>query len=258
MLNLFGEYLNLSPVLLVGGRHGGPDRGHRRDRASAPRVGKSRAQESRGVADGGRRGLRHPARGGPRWRTGARFSGRTLVLTAEQVQALAEAGRLSANALVLYNLAKAGSGAGALRPGGGGAGEGPFGARPPGSKSRFTEKGIVKDIAEETGKVSTGERALEEAGVTARQLRKVDENHHLLVQQLRRWFKQRGLDIDKYTVKLTADEHRWIHNEYNWNELWKDFRLKNPKASPKEILTQMQELQKRVGLESFEIVPYPK
>lgn len=44
-------------------------------------------------------------------------------------------------------------------PCGGGAGEGPFGALPPGSKSRFKKEEIVKDVAEETGKISTDERA---------------------------------------------------------------------------------------------------
>jgi hypothetical protein len=138
--------------------------------------------------------------------------------------------------------------------------EGPFGARTPGSKSRYwgQEEDIVKDIAEKTGKVPIGTRALEEAGVTARSLPRIDEHHHLLVQQLRKWFRQRGVNIDDFTMKLSADEHRWIHNEYRWNDLWKDFRLKNPKASPDEILTKMAELQKQVGLEGLKIVPYPK
>lgn len=183
--------------------------------------------------------------------------GRTLALTAAQVEALIQAGKLSANALILYSVAKGGGEAGALLPGGG-IGEGPFGARQPGSKSRFTQEEIAKDIADETGKVPTGERALEEAGVTARQLRKVEENHHLLVQQLRKWFRERGVDIDEFTVKLTADEHRWIHNEYKWNDLWKDFRLKNPTASPADILAKMGEFQRQVGLEGLEIVPYPR
>ncbi len=183
--------------------------------------------------------------------------GRTLALTAAQVEALIQAGKLSANALILYNVARGGGEAGTLPPGGG-IGEGPLGARPPGSKSRFTQEEIAKDIAEETSKVPSGERALEEAGVTPRQLRKVEENHHLLVQQLRKWFRKRGVDIDEFTVKLTADEHRWIHNEYKWNDLWKDFRLKNPKASTAEILTKMGEFQKRVGLEGLEIIPYPR
>jgi hypothetical protein len=34
--------------------------------------------------------------------------------------------------------------------------------------------------------------------------------------------------------------------------------LKNPTASREEIIAQMRELQKRVGLEGLEIVPYPR
>jgi hypothetical protein len=176
--------------------------------------------------------------------------GRTLVLTAAQVEALVQAGLLSANALVLYNLARTGGTAGPV---------GPHGARPPGSKSRYSQEEIAKEYLEEAGKkVPAGERALQESGVVARQLRKVEEYHHLLVRQLRKWFRSRGIDIDRYTVRLSADEHRWIHNEYRWNELWKDFRLKNPNASVEEILAQMRALQKQVGLEGLEIVPYPR
>lgn len=39
------------------------------------------------------------------------------------------------------------------------------------------------------------------------------EHHYLFVQQLRKWFRARGIDIDQFTVRLSADEHRWIHNE---------------------------------------------
>jgi hypothetical protein len=78
------------------------------------------------------------------------------------------------------------------------------------------------------------------------------------VQQLRGWFKSRGVNIDDYTVALSADEHRWIHNEYEWNELWKDFKQKNPTASPDEIFAKLNEFTKAVGLEGLEIVPYPR
>ncbi|MCA1606243.1 MAG: TIGR02269 family lipoprotein [Acidobacteria bacterium] len=176
--------------------------------------------------------------------------GRTLVLTAEQIQALAQAGILSGKALALYHMA-ASTGSGSP--------SGPYGERPPGSKSRYSDEEITKEYLKEVGKkVPTGERAAEELGVTARQLRKLHEHHHLLVQQLRKWFKSRGVNIDKFTLKLTADEHRWIHNEYRWNDLWIDFRLKNPKASPKEIRAAMEQFQKQVGLEGLKLVPYPR
>jgi hypothetical protein len=118
-------------------------------------------------------------------------------------------------------------------------------------------KEIAKDIVHQTTKAPLGAKAMEEAGVSSRALRKIDEYHHLLVQQLRKWFKSRGVMIDEFTIKLTADEHRWIHDEYKWNELWKDFRMKNPKASPEEIMAQMRALLKQVGLEGLDIVPYP-
>lgn len=154
--------------------------------------------------------------------------------------------------------------------------EGPHGARRPGSRSRFEDEGIKREVEAETSKVSKGERALDrdldvegeatrayegtstpKGSVSPRSMQKVEQYHHLLVQQLRRWFSQRGVDIDQFTVKLSSDEHRLIHNEYNWNKLWKDFRMKNPNASPDEIISKMNEFMKAVGLEGLEVVPYP-
>jgi len=132
-----------------------------------------------------------------------------------------------------------------------------FPPRAPGTPSRFTGEQIAQDLAATQRKVSSGEKALEETGVAARTLRRVDEYHHLFVQQLRKWFKARGIDIDRFTVRLSADEHRWIHNEYRWNDLWKEFRLKNPTASPQEIIEHLELLKKQVGLEGLDVVPYP-
>jgi hypothetical protein len=120
---------------------------------------------------------------------------------------------------------------------------------------------IRRQLLEETGKqVSMGARALEETMVTARHLEKVRQHHHLLVRQLRRWFKRQapGLDIDRYTIKLSSDEHRWIHNEYHWNDIWKEFKNINPKATPKQIKAQMRAMLKEYGLEGLPIVPYPE
>ena len=177
--------------------------------------------------------------------------GRSVVLSTEQIEALVSAGILSEETVTIYNMSMA--------AGGGGPAAGPHGARPPGSKSRYSDEELAKDYLKEIGqRLPTGERAAQEMGVLARSLRKVDEYHHLLVRQLQRWFKSRGVDINEFTVKLTADEHRWIHNEYRWNDLWKAFRLKNPKASPEEILAAMKEFQRKVGIEGLEIVPYPR
>jgi hypothetical protein len=124
-------------------------------------------------------------------------------------------------------------------------------------ESQFTTEEIQKHILEETGTtVPVGTRALEETGVTSRALQAVRAKHHLFVQQLRKWFKSKGLDIDRYTIKLAADEHRLIHNEYRWNEIWKDFMKANPQASKREIFAQMRSMLADYGLEGLPIVPY--
>lgn len=66
------------------------------------------------------------------------------------------------------------------------------------------------------------------------------------------------VSIDPYTVELSADQHRWLHNEDKCNELWKDSRLKKRETLIDEIRTMMCELQKRVGLERLDLVPYRK
>ena len=175
--------------------------------------------------------------------------GRSVVLTAEQIEALISAGILSEKTYAIYHMSMAA---------GGGSTAGPLGARPPGSKSRYSDKELAKDYLKEIGKpLPTGERAGEEMGSIARKLRNLYERHHLLVQQLRRWFASAGVDIDKYVIKLTADEHHWIHNEYRWNDLWIEFRLEHPMAEAEEIIAKMKELQRIYGLEGLELVKYP-
>ncbi len=125
------------------------------------------------------------------------------------------------------------------------------------AESQFTTEEIQQHVLEETGtKVPAGERTLEEIGVSKKVLQAARAKHHLFVQQLRKWFKGKGLDIDKYTLKLAADEHRLIHNEYRWNEIWKDFMKANPKASKRQLFKQMREMLKEYGLEGLPIVPY--
>lgn len=125
-------------------------------------------------------------------------------------------------------------------------------------KSRFTQKDILKDIVEETGTVATGERNLEDAGMIAKRMRKAEDDHHMMVQELRAWFESKGINIDDYKMKLTTDEHGWIHNEHDFNQLWKDFKSSNEGASRQEIIAHMKELQRQVGLEGIPIGRVPK
>ena len=145
-------------------------------------------------------------------------------------------------------------------------------AAPPrakGTPSRYKDPEIRKHLDEVRGPdvpgrddvlrpVELGKTALDETGMQVRTLQKVDQYHHLFVQQLKKWFKSKGINIDEYTVLLSADEHRWIHNEYRWNDLWKDYKRLNPQASADEIIAHLEDLKKQVGLEGLDIVPYPR
>jgi hypothetical protein len=149
-----------------------------------------------------------------------------------------------------------GTGAEMVSQASGGSGQGPTSPRKP-LKSQFTSEEIREDIREQTQRpeVKLNEEELKEAGLTTREtLEVVYEKHHLLVQDLRELFKP--IDIDKYTVELIRDEHRWIHNEYKWNEIWKDF-FRNPenKGVPK-IMAQYESMLQRFGLKGLDLIDY--
>lgn len=126
------------------------------------------------------------------------------------------------------------------------------------AESRYTTEEIQQHILEQTGttQASVGARALEETGVSSKFLQAVRAKHHVFVQQLRTWFKSKGINIDKYTIKLVADEHRLIHNEYRWNDIWKDFMKANPGASKRQVFAQMRAMLREYGLEGLPMVPY--
>ena len=128
-----------------------------------------------------------------------------------------------------------------------------------GERKGFSSEEIQEHFVRENGQGATmGERAgAETQGVSARKLQAVYEKHHLLVRQLHKWFHdQLGFDIDKYTVKISGDEHRLVHNYYRWNDLWKDFMKQHPTASKAAIRAHMKTMMKNVGLEGLPIVPY--
>jgi hypothetical protein len=150
--------------------------------------------------------------------------------------------------------------------------EGPHGARKPGSQSRYKDDDIRNERLNETDKVSEGQRALDRpepsgdsdlpgakpGSVSPKALARAEEFHHLLVRELRAWFEARGLNIDDRTVKLSADEHRWIHNEHNWNARWKEFMRENQDASPVQMFMKLDQFMEEVGLRGLKIVPYPR
>lgn len=89
--------------------------------------------------------------------------------------------------------------------------------------------------------------------------------HHVLPQQFRKWFAQRGIsNIDDYAIQISQSTHlKGVHGKGlgaqlpgEWNKQWIDFIKANPNASPSEIFHHAEGLLKRYGLEHLQYVPY--
>ncbi len=83
------------------------------------------------------------------------------------------------------------------------------------------------------------------------------EKHHLLPRKYADKFKEKGLNIDDYTIELPVDIHRLnpngIHTKLrgNWNKAWGKFFDENPNPTKEEILAEMNRLIKDFGLTEY-------
>ncbi|HUO92003.1 MAG TPA: DUF2380 domain-containing protein, partial [Rhizomicrobium sp.] len=82
-------------------------------------------------------------------------------------------------------------------------------------------------------------------------------DHHIFPQQFRKFFEQRGIDIDQYTVTIDASTHlQGVHGSGlggppgQWNEAWADFITRNPNATRQQIFDFAGQLMKRFGISS--------
>ncbi len=67
---------------------------------------------------------------------------------------------------------------------------------------------------------------------------KPHEQHHIFPRAFRRWFEQKRINIDGYTIPLLVEKHRSIHRGVNggpWNAAWDKFIQENDDATPEEI-----------------------
>jgi hypothetical protein len=87
--------------------------------------------------------------------------------------------------------------------------------------------------------------------------------HHLLPQQFETWFKSKGINIHKYSVRLPSDKHlKGVHGKGGegfpgqWNPRWKEFIDNNPNATQDQIFKYMNELREGFGISDLPIEPY--
>lgn|GEM_PF-2359614 len=81
-----------------------------------------------------------------------------------------------------------------------------------------------------SGKLLRGAEIVEE-GIKA-------HKHHIYQQTFRKWFKKKGISIDKFTVKIPSNVHlKGVHGKGlgdlpgKWNDKWKEFIKEHPNAS---------------------------
>ncbi len=81
------------------------------------------------------------------------------------------------------------------------------------------------------------------------------EIHHGLPRQFSRFFSDRGLDIEDYTMEVSAGAHRLgpdaLHRgkgEENWNGAWRQFIANKPNATREEIVEQLNNMKVEFGL----------
>ena len=94
---------------------------------------------------------------------------------------------------------------------------------------------------------------------------------HIFPKQFDDFFRQKGIDINEFCVKMEQSEHlRGVHgrggfvgsgNEFlqgNWNKKWKEFIDNNRNASPEQIFQQAGKMMDEFGLSGLDIVRYNK
>lgn len=88
-------------------------------------------------------------------------------------------------------------------------------------------------------------------------------DHHVFPQQFKRFFDQRGIDIDEFTVPLGEGRHlRGAHGRGadglpgRWNARWRDFIRENPGASAKDVYQFGGRLMDEYGLSGLPIRRY--
>ncbi len=79
-----------------------------------------------------------------------------------------------------------------------------------------------------------------------------EPEHHFFLQQtkLRAWFETKGIDIDKYVVKITPGEHDAIQRF--WNHEWLEFQKNFPNATGQQIVRQVGKKHARTACRDIE------
>lgn len=88
-------------------------------------------------------------------------------------------------------------------------------------------------------------------------------NHHLFPQQFRKFFEKTGVNIDKFTVRISEITHlKGVHGRGvadlpgGWNTRWQQFIETNPNATAKDVFQFGGSLVDEFGLSGLPIIPF--
>ena len=92
-------------------------------------------------------------------------------------------------------------------------------------------------------------------------------DHHIFPQQFKKYFSERGINIDDYTISIDQQvtHLKAVHGAGNlgekpgrWNQHWAEWISKNPDATQKEIFQRAGEMLRSFNLQNCNIHPYKK
>ncbi|SET02165.1 RHS repeat-associated core domain-containing protein [Variovorax sp. OV084] len=88
-------------------------------------------------------------------------------------------------------------------------------------------------------------------------------DHHLMPQQFRKFFEERGIDIDDHTISIGDLSHsRGVHGRGlgtmpgRWNQTWRDWINGNPNAKDADVYRQLGRMMDDYNLQGIPIHPY--
>lgn len=128
------------------------------------------------------------------------------------------------------------------------------------SRSPLSDRGgVVWNSWPQRGLTSSGLGPLEYIGVVGAVRKDVaeigrTEIHHLLPQAFKRQFEAAGLNIERYTMRLSVGRHRLkpsgIHTgPANWNKQWKQFFQNNRNPTQSQIFDRLGSMKRAFGLD---------
>lgn len=70
--------------------------------------------------------------------------------------------------------------------------------------------------------------------------------HHIFPKKFRKYFEDRGLDIDNPHFGVWIENHWHLSKAKAYNEEWKKFKIDNPNATSEDIMNFANELMNKI------------